>query len=111
MEDRPEYQGDGVEDLDDDYYEAYAYDDVATPPSPPREVEDTVPTDEDLLERLLRREREYTRLHVYYEELHRRYADSKDQIAHLNRQVDALAGRLERKEQRIRFLKLLVGRR
>lgn len=81
-----------------------------TPPSCAEENdEDVPPEDEDLLSRLLRREREYTRLQVYYEELHRRYADSKDQIAHLNRQVDALAGRLERKEQRIRFLKLIVG--
>lgn len=105
-----EYQCDGVEELDDDYYEDYVYDEPETPPSPPRDV-DFEPGDEDLLARLLRREREYTRLHVYYEELHRRYADSKDQIAHLNRQVDVLAGRLERKEQRIRFLKLLVGRK
>lgn len=70
-----------MEELDDDYYEDYVYDEPETPPSPPREVEEEQ-GDEDLLARLLRREREYTRLHVYYEELHRRYADSKDQIAY-----------------------------
>ncbi|BEI82021.1 hypothetical protein CcaverHIS002_0211810 [Cutaneotrichosporon cavernicola] len=67
--------------------------------------------DEDILSRLLHREREYTRLQVYYEELHKRYANSKDQIEHLNRQVDALSARIERKEHRIRLLKVLAIRR
>jgi hypothetical protein len=92
----------------------YAYTHSQEPETPPTFDNDDDPaqlTDEDLLSRLLRREREYTRLQVYYEELHRRYADSKKQIEHLNRQVDALGARMERKERRIRLLKVLAIRR
>lgn len=100
---------DYVEELDESYYADL---EAHTPPSHAEEVDENNPPEEgDLLARLLRREREYTRLQVYYEELHRRYADSKDQISLLTRQIDALAGRLERKDQRIRFLKLIVGRK
>ncbi len=107
-----------VEELAEEYeytpeYE-YAYAHAQEPETPPTFDNDDDPaqlTDEDLLSRLLRREREYTRLQVYYEELHRRYADSKEQIEHLNRQVDALAARVERKEKRIRLLKVLAIRR
>ncbi|CAK9785704.1 unnamed protein product [Cutaneotrichosporon oleaginosum] len=115
--DAQEYAYDDVEELEDEEYEEHAYAHAreharsATPETPPLMENELEDDDEDLLARLLRREREYTRLQVYYEELHRRYADSKEQIAHLNRQVDALGARVERKERRIRLLKVLAIRR
>lgn len=106
------YNDNDIEELA--YEDGHSHDPETHPETPPAFEDNDNSTqldDEDVLSRLLRREREYTRLQVYYEELHRRYADSKDQIEHLNRQVDALAARLERKDHRIRLLKVLAIRR
>ncbi|GMK59035.1 hypothetical protein CspeluHIS016_0700500 [Cutaneotrichosporon spelunceum] len=103
-----EYRYNGVEELADE--QEYIHE-AETPPSFADHGNSALLGDEELLSRLLHREREYTRLQVYYEELYRRYAGSKDQIEHLNRQIDALSARLERKERRIRLLKVLAIRK
>ncbi|BEI89821.1 uncharacterized protein CcaverHIS019_0211830 [Cutaneotrichosporon cavernicola] len=107
-----DYTYNNVEELADEHvYPVMFTDEFGTAPEFEDDGEYDQIGDEDILSRLLHREREYTRLQVYYEELHKRYANSKDQIEHLNRQVDALSARIERKEHRIRLLKVLAIRR
>ncbi|BEJ12723.1 hypothetical protein CspHIS471_0211830 [Cutaneotrichosporon sp. HIS471] len=107
-----EYGYNDVEELADEHQCPIMYThELGTAPAFEDDEEYDQIGDEDILSRLLRREREFTRLEVYYEELHKRYAKSKDEIQHLNRQVDALSARIERKEHRIRLLKVLVIRR
>lgn len=68
-----------------------------------QDVEDT--DSRDALTRLTDLSRDYARLEVYYEEVHRRYSEAKGEIGRLREEVNVLEGTLAARERRIKTLK------
>lgn len=66
--------------------------------------------DRDALTRLTDLTREYARLEVYYEEVHRRYGLAKEEMMELRARIEDLESKLEIKERRIRSLKAKAKR-